>query len=99
MFLTCANSTEAEKIASKLLESKLVFCVKKSPVSSSFLWKGKIDNSEEILLIMDSLEDNFQKVKEVVQKLHSYETFVLVSVPISQTTDAVKDWATKELSS
>lgn len=97
LFLTCANNQEAEKITRSLLEKKLVFCIKKLPVSSSFLWKGKISQAKEVLLIMESLESNFEKVKKEVTKLHSYDTFVLLSTPVSKTTEQVKDWIKGEL--
>lgn len=97
LYLTCANEEEAAKISQALLEKKLAFCIKKAPVSSAFLWKGKINSSSEILLIMDSLEENFEKVRKEVAKLHSYETFVLVSTPVTQTTEGVKEWVRQEL--
>ena len=97
LLLTCANKEEADKIAKTLLEKKLIVCVKKSPVSSSFLWKNKIQSSEEILLIMDSIVENFERINSEVKKLHSYKTFVLTSLLVSQTTQGVQDWAKDEL--
>lgn len=97
LFLTCANNTEADGISAALLESKLVFCVKKQPVSSSFLWKGKINSSDEVLLIMDSLEHNFKKIDKVVSMLHSYDTYVLIALPVTQTTKNVENWVKDEL--
>lgn len=97
LYLTCANDEEADKISQVLLEKKLVFCIKKSPVSSSFLWKGKIDHSKEVLLMMESVEGNFKQAEKEIAKLHSYETFVLVSVPVTQTTDDVLKWVKQEL--
>lgn len=97
LFLTCANLEEADKISKSLLEKKLVFCIKKTSVSSSFLWKGRINHNEEVLLIMDSIEENFEKVESEISKIHSYETFVLTSTPAIKTTDKVIDWIKKEL--
>lgn len=97
LFLTCANEKEADKIANTLLEKKLIVCAKKTPVSSSFLWKGKIKSSNEILLIMDSVVENFEKINNEVKKLHSYKTFVLTSLLVDKTTKEVKDWAKEEL--
>lgn len=97
LFLTCANNTEADKITTALLERNLVFCVKKQPVSSSFLWKGKINSSDEVLLMMDSLENNFMKIDELVSKLHSYDTYVLIAIPVTQTTKNVENWVKDEL--
>lgn len=97
LYLTCANNREAKKISERLLSEKLVFCIKRFPVSSSFLWKGKIDKAYEVLLIMDSIEENFERVRIEVAKIHSYDTFVLFSTPVSQTTEDVKKWVKKEL--
>ncbi len=95
--LTCADEKEADKISKVLLEKRLVACAKKFPVSSSFWWKGKIDKSDEIVLLLESIETNFKKVEKEVRKLHSYETFVLFSLPVGKTTNDVTNWLKKEL--
>ncbi len=97
LFLSCANNKEAEKISKTLLEKKLIICVKKFPVSSSFLWKGKVDNTNEVLLIMDSIDENFNRIKKEVAKLHSYKAFVLFSSPVTHTTKEVEKWIKQEL--
>lgn len=97
LFLTCKDNKEAEIISKTLLKKKLILCVKMAPVSSSFLWKGKIENSNEVLLMMDSIEDNFEKINVEIKKLHSYETFNLTSIIVDKTTKEVKDWIKEEL--
>jgi len=97
LFLTCANEKEADKIVDTLLKKKLIVCAKKIPVSSSFLWEKKIKSSEEILLILDSVAENFEKINSEIKKLHSYKTFVLTSLPVSQTTKDVQNWVRREL--
>ena len=97
LFLTCPNKKEAKKISKALLESKLVSCIKMFNVSSSFLWKGKIDSAEEVLLIMDSKDSLFKKVETVVRNIHSYETFVLLSTPVNKASRGIKPWINKEL--
>lgn len=67
------------------------------PVSSSFLWKGNIESSNEVLLLMDSIEENFEKINKEVRKLHSYETFVLTSLAVNQTTKEAESWIKEEL--
>lgn len=96
MFLTCKDDAEAAKISKVLLEKKLVVCIKVCPVASAFLWKGKIDEAKEVILVMDSFEENFNRVEKEVGKIHSYDTFTLFSVPITQTTGKVKKWMEKE---
>lgn len=96
-FLTCADDAEADRISKVLLKKRLIACAKKLPVFSSFLWKEKIDNAEEVLLMLESVEENFNKIHGEVKKLHSYETFVLFSLPVGQTTKGVEIWLKKEL--
>lgn len=97
LFLTCRDNKEADKIARHLQKKKLIFCAKKTPVSSSFLWKGKIESSNEILLIMDSVIESFEKINSEIKKLHSYKTFVLTSIKVEKTTKEVEDWVREEL--
>jgi periplasmic divalent cation tolerance protein len=97
LFLTCANSKEAGKIRKVLHEKKLVVCAKQVPVTSSFLWKGKTDSSEEVMLVMDSVDENFNAIEEEVRKIHSYETPVLLSVPVNRVSKGIEKWVKEEL--
>lgn len=92
LFLTCANDKEADKITTSLLNKKLIACAKKLPVSSSFLWKGKKESDKEVLIIMESIEKKFDEIGKEVRKLHSYETFVLLSMPVSKSSKGVIAW-------
>lgn len=97
IFLTCANEKEADIISGILLKKRLVVCIKKTPVSSSFLWKRKSDKSKETLLIMDSIEDNFEMIEKEVKKLHSYKTFVLIATPVIKSSNGIEKWMKEEL--
>jgi periplasmic divalent cation tolerance protein len=94
--LTCANEKEANKIKKALHKKKLSSCIKATDVNSSFLWKGKMDKADEILLIIDSYEELFDKAEAEIRKIHSYDTFVLLSLPISKMSKGVREWMGKE---
>lgn len=97
LFLTCADDQEADTITATLLREKVVVCVKKMPVSSSFLWQGKTDHAEEVLLVMESEQAKFKLVEKTVRWLHSYDMPVLVSVSIIQTSSGINKWIKTEL--
>lgn len=97
LFLTCANKKEADKIALRLLEKKLVVCTKQWPVSSAYRWKGKIERGREVLLLMETVEEKFAAVEREVRNVHSYERPVLLSVPMSRVSKGVAEWMRKEL--
>jgi periplasmic divalent cation tolerance protein len=95
-YLTCVDDWQADKIAKALLNKKLIVCARQIPVSSSSLWAGKITENEEILLVMESVAENFAKIEKEVKKLHSYKTFVLYSTPV-KTTKRVEEWIKREI--
>ena len=97
LFLTCANQKEANKIINALLKKRLIVCVKSMSVSSSFLWQGKKDSAKEILLVMESVESKFKAIEKEVRKHHSYDAFVLLSVPITKASTGIAKWMQKEL--
>lgn len=95
--LTCATRAEADKISNTLLVKQLVACVRQVSTNSAFRWQGKIDQVQEILLIMESRLDLFDKIEQEVAKLHSYKTFVLEAVPVEKMSSSASSWLTEEL--
>ncbi|OGH11391.1 MAG: hypothetical protein A3B38_01015 [Candidatus Levybacteria bacterium RIFCSPLOWO2_01_FULL_36_13] len=96
-YLTCKDNGEVDEISNALLEKKLVACAKKFPVESRFWWQGNIDNANEVVVMYESMEENFEKINTEVKKLSSYETYILFSIPVSKTTKEVESWLKEEL--
>lgn len=92
LHLTCADKTEADRIANILLEKRLVACIRQVPVTSDYHWQGKLEQAKEILLIMESREDLFDRIEAEVAKLHSYDTFVLTATPITRASHKALQW-------
>lgn len=97
LVLTCGSWQEAQNIADELLEKGLVACVEFMEVKSKYRWNGAIDQANEIKLIMLTEAKMFDEVEKVVDKLHTYETFVLQSLPISQVSAKAGEWLNKEI--
>ena len=84
IFVTCASKKEASKIANALLNKRIIACANIiGDVKSIFLWRGKVRNTVEILLIIKTTEKNFKKVQKIVRKLHSYEVPEIIGIPIT----------------
>ncbi|HUD08060.1 MAG TPA: divalent-cation tolerance protein CutA [Candidatus Saccharimonadales bacterium] len=92
LYLTCANDNETRTISQALLEAKLIACARRSLVSSSYWWDGKINDDDEVLLTMESLEEKFDEIEKIVTKIHSYDEYVLTAVPVIKTTPGVIKW-------
>lgn len=95
LFLTCEDRAEAEKIAQALLEQHLIACAKFIPIEARYWWKGEIVDGKEILLLMESAVENFDRIETEVAKLHSYETFVLQAIPLERVSKEASVWLTE----
>lgn len=85
VLITAKNKIEAKKIAQGLLQDRLVACVNIIPsVESYFWWQGKVDKSQEILLIAKTKQKLFISIVSKVKKLHSYENPEIIATPIVQ---------------
>ncbi len=83
VLITCPSKDEGLKIAKALLENKLAACINViDSLDSYFWWKGKIDYAKEVLLIVKTRLDLFNKVVELVKKLHSYTVPEIIALPI-----------------
>ena len=72
-YIIASNKNEAEKIATKLLDKKLIACANViSNVNSYFVWKNKIKNSKEIIICGKTISKNKKKIVHAVKSLHSY---------------------------
>ncbi|MBI4281431.1 divalent-cation tolerance protein CutA [Candidatus Uhrbacteria bacterium] len=79
---TCKNTTEAKRIATMLLRSRLVACTKWWPIQSSYWWKGRLIQSRETTLLCEAPKKHFTKIERLIRRVHSYENPCIVSVDI-----------------
>lgn len=93
VLVTTANKQEAEKIAQRLLEAKLIACANIiDSVASHFHWSGRNEKTQECLMLMKSRRDLFEKLAETVKTLHSYEVPEILALPIVDGSKAYLDW-------
>lgn len=96
LVLTCGSWQEAQAIADALLGKHLVACVESLEIKSKYHWQGKLEEANEIKLVMETVADNFDKVEAEVAKLHSYDTFVLQQIPITNLSKKAQTWLEQE---
>jgi periplasmic divalent cation tolerance protein len=81
---TCPGSITAKKIANDLVVEKLAACVQVIPgVQSFFRWVGKVNNSEEFLLIIQTTTDRYEQLEARITALHPYELPEIITLPIN----------------
>jgi periplasmic divalent cation tolerance protein len=83
VFVTAKDKIEAEKISQKLIQEKLAACVNiVEGVRSLFWWEGKVDQANEILLVIKTQKTLFKKLEKAVKSAHSYTVPEIIALPI-----------------
>ncbi|MBO3833418.1 MAG: divalent-cation tolerance protein CutA [Candidatus Brockarchaeota archaeon] len=95
---TTGKREDAVRIAKILLERKLAGCVQIiGPVSSSYWWKGKVEEAEEWLCIIKSKMDLYNELEETIKENHPYEIPEIIAIPIVSGNRGFLEWMNTEL--
>ncbi|MGC2550094.1 MAG: divalent-cation tolerance protein CutA [Candidatus Sulfotelmatobacter sp.] len=71
---TTGSEAEAQKIARHLVENRMAACINIVPqIDSVYRWQGKVEEAREWLLLIKTTANAFEKVREAIAELHSYE--------------------------
>jgi periplasmic divalent cation tolerance protein len=90
---TAPDRESALKLSNTLLEQGLAACVNlTSPVTSVYRWQGKLEQSEEILLLIKTTEKQYQRVEAALRAQHPYELPEIIAVPVELGLDEYLDW-------
>ena len=98
VFCTCENEQQARRLATDLVERRLAACVNILPgVHSIYRWQGRVENAEEVLLLIKTTESTFAALAHQIHELHSYETPEIVGIAISNADGNYLDWLRQQV--
>ncbi|HEX3354377.1 MAG TPA: divalent-cation tolerance protein CutA [Terriglobales bacterium] len=90
---TAGSKEEARKIGRTLVERLLAACVNVVPqVTSIYRWEGEIEEGEEFLLVVKTTRAAFERVREAILELHSYEVPECICVAIDNGSVGYLSW-------
>jgi periplasmic divalent cation tolerance protein len=90
---TAGSQEEAKKISQALVERRLAACVNILPqIESVYRWQGKVESATEWLLVIKTQTSTFEKVRDAIQELHSYELPECVMLEVSAGSKEYLDW-------
>ena len=96
VYITASSLEEAKKIVSHLLEKRLIACANIFPIESMYWWNGKIENDNEVGIILKTKENLIKKIIEDVKLLHSYENPCIIAIPIIDGSEEFLKWIDEE---
>ena len=95
---TCPDQSSARTIADALIQENLAACVNIiSGVTSVYHWQGKIEQSQEQLLFIKTLQQHYALVEQCILKLHPYELPEVIAVPINDGSAAYLSWISEQV--
>jgi periplasmic divalent cation tolerance protein len=97
VYVTAPNEEEAGKIARSLVEDKLAGCVNiVKNMRSIYRWQGKIEDEDEVLMIVKTRKEHFAHIREMVKRLHSYSVPEIIALPIVAGSEDYLTWLKEE---
>ena len=92
-FSTCPDADSAGRIATALVDERLAACVNVLPgVRSTYRWQGRLQQADEVLLVIKTTADRYPALQARLPELHPYELPELVAVEACSGLPAYLDW-------
>eukprot|EP00598_Pedospumella_elongata_P005200 CAMPEP_0184976810 /NCGR_PEP_ID=MMETSP1098-20130426/7700_1 /TAXON_ID=89044 /ORGANISM="Spumella elongata, Strain CCAP 955/1" /LENGTH=419 /DNA_ID=CAMNT_0027499747 /DNA_START=143 /DNA_END=1402 /DNA_ORIENTATION=+ len=93
VYVTASSAEEARRLANALVQQKLVACVNIIPgVESIYEWQGKLESSQEVMLMIKTRRSLVPAVAAMVKQLHSYDLPEVLALDATGGSEAYLDW-------
>ena len=97
VYCTVPDKKEAKTIAKTLVKAQLAACVNIiDKVESVFSWDYKLMEEKEVLLIIKTKKELFEKLSNVIKDLHSYNVPEIIAVDITNADENYLGWIAHE---
>jgi periplasmic divalent cation tolerance protein len=93
---TAPDLKTARKLARAALKDRLIACANLIPdLESHYWWKGKIETSPEVLLLLKTTTDRIPALEKLILALHPYQTAEFVVLDVTKATPRYLKWWTE----
>ena len=83
MLVTAPDMEFAEMLAGALVEDRLATCVNLVPgIRSIYRWEGEVERASEVLMIVKSTVDGFERLRHRVLDLHPYDAPEVIELDV-----------------
>ena len=82
IYVTHQNKDEAKKIGNYLLDKKLIACANYFPIEATYWWNSAIESDEEIVSLLKTRKENWEKVRDVIEKIHPYDVPCIIKIEL-----------------
>ena len=98
LYVPVSSREEALNISRKIISEKLAACVNLIPgIASIYEWKREIQEEQENILIIKTLRENVDKLRDRIAELHSYEIPCIAEIELKSINAVFGNWMEKVL--
>lgn len=98
VLVTYPEKEKANDFCRSLVSEHLVACINILPgIKSLYWWEGKVEEGNEVLLIMKTTVEKLPILEARVKELHPYSVPEFVVIPASYVGDEYMNWAAEVL--
>lgn len=93
---TFGNAEDAARVIRTLIEERLAACGTILPGARSiYAWQGKIEDTEEVLVIFKTTAGNASPLQDRLKALHPYETPEIIALDPAVVSGDYARWVTE----
>lgn len=97
ILVSVSSEENANHIARQLIDERLAACVSALPAARSvYRWQGKVEESQEQILLIKTASDRLSQTIERIVQLHSNEVPEVLALPIESGNRRYLDWVITE---
>lgn len=97
IYTTVPNEFTANLIATTLIDEKLAACISIIPqVKSVYRWNDSIQTDEELLLMIKTRTELYDKAEHRIKELHENSLPEIIALPIVKGSNEYQNWIVEE---
>jgi len=89
---TYPNKKSVLKTANVIVQKQLAACVNFTKINSVYIWKGKMEKTEEFLAFFKTTTKASSSLKSEIKKLHPYKVPEIAEIKINSINKSYFDW-------
>ncbi|WP_297898843.1 divalent-cation tolerance protein CutA [Methanobrevibacter sp.] len=98
IYVTTSNEEEAIKIGKLVVEKRLAACSNiVSNMKSIYWWEGNLEEDNEAILLLKTIEKNVDEIIDFIKGIHSYDNPCILAIPISNVSKNYLKWVKDEI--
>ncbi|HKB77486.1 MAG TPA: divalent-cation tolerance protein CutA [Myxococcales bacterium] len=97
VFTTLPSADKAAELAKLVVEERLAACANLLPaIRSIYRWQGKLQDENEVLLLLKTRAEHLERLKLRILELHPYEVPEVLAVPVEAGYQPYLEWLAGE---